>query len=143
MSFWARFHPKFRTCWSLFRPEFFDCHPTCCWSIYGIANRIRFLWIELCNCCSFANGPNPWKIPKPDLWRCFNNNYDVMLTNDDWLERQLPSQEVARMVTFLKVRGISFSKHETDKYITIVFYLIRKNNNDFLAYIYIWRKLHS
>lgn len=46
------------------------------------------------------------------------------------------------MVTLLRFKDISISKHETDKFVTLALYLLRQNNNKSVVYDCIQKKLY-
>lgn len=46
------------------------------------------------------------------------------------------------MIISLKVKGIGLSKYETDEYISISLYMIRKKDDDLETYTYAQRKLY-
>ena len=66
----------------------------------------------------------------------------VTLVNRAWFLEKAPTEKILKMATLLKVRGIRFSKYESDEFISISLYFPDFDSTNRPAYTNIHRKLH-
>lgn len=73
---------------------------------------------------------------------CLDIGYRVTLVDRDWLAKKLSSQKIITMPVLLKVKGISAFKHELEKFILTMVYILGFDGNGYKVYVSIICELH-